>query len=97
MHWDCWSKSIETADQRVCTEHVVLLFSSHPTIYCWFIFEKANEVKEVKRRGEKNIKNKSVQTKLNSYIKKYIKKETLQIFWYSLLNIPLCVCVYVRN
>ena len=23
-----------------------------------------------------------------------MKKETLQIFWYSLLNIPMCVRVY---
>ena len=38
---------------------------------------KANEVK---RRGQKNIQNKAVQTKLSLYINKYIKKETLQIF-----------------
>ena len=34
----------------------------------------------MKRRIQKNIQNKAVQTKLNLYIKKYIKKETLQIF-----------------
>ena len=33
---------------------------------------KANDVK---RRGEKNIQNKAVQTKLNLYINKYIKKK----------------------
>ena len=32
------------------------------------------------RRGEKNIQNKAVQTKLNLYTKKYMKKETLQIY-----------------
>ena len=41
---------------------------------------KANEVHDVKRRREKNIQNKAVQTKLNLYINKYMKKETLQIF-----------------
>ena len=40
----------------------------------------ANEVHDVKRRGKKNIKNKAVQAKLNLYIKKYMKKETLHIF-----------------
>ena len=35
---------------------------------------------EVKRRGQKNIQNKAVQTKLNLFINKYMKKETLQIF-----------------
>ena len=51
-----------------------------PTIYCWLIIENANEVHDVKRHGQKNIQNKAVQTKLNSYINKYMKKETLQIF-----------------
>ena len=54
-----------------------VLFLHH---LCWYIFEKANKVHNVKRRGEKNIQNKAVQTKLNLYIKKYMKKETLQIF-----------------
>ena len=36
--------------------------------------------KRCERRGEKNIQNKAVKTKLNFYIKKNIKKETLQIF-----------------
>ena len=40
-------------------------------------YGKANEVHEVKRHGEKNIQNKAVQTKVNLYIKKYMKKETL--------------------
>ena len=44
------------------------------------MFKKTFEVHDVKRRGEKNIQNKAVETKLNSYIKKYMKKETLQIF-----------------
>ena len=39
---------------------------------------KANKVKW---HGQKNIQNKAVQTKLNLYINKYIKKKkTLQIF-----------------
>ena len=38
---------------------------------------KANEVK---RRWQKNIKKKTVQTKLNLYINKYMKKETKQVF-----------------
>ena len=41
-------------------------------------FWKANEVNDVKRRGQKNIQNKAIQIKLNLYINKYIKKETLQ-------------------
>ena len=41
---------------------------------------KANGVHDVKRRGQKNIQNKAIQTKLNLYINKYMKKETLQIF-----------------
>ena len=41
---------------------------------------KANEVHDVKDAEKKNIQNKAVQTKLNLYINKYMKKETLQIF-----------------
>ena len=59
---------------------VCFVFSLFLHNLCWFIFEKANEVHDVKRRGENNIQNKAVQTKLNLYIKKYMKKETLQIF-----------------
>ena len=43
-------------------------------------FLKANEVHDVKRRRQKNIQNKALQTKLNLYMNKYMKKETLQIF-----------------
>ena len=46
---------------------------------CWYIFEKAKEVNDMKRRVENNIQNKAVQTKFNLYIKKYIQKETLQM------------------
>ena len=42
--------------------------------------QRANEVNDVKRHEQKNIKKKAVQTKLNLYIKKYMKKEILQIF-----------------
>ena len=42
-------------------------------VYYW----KANEVK---RRVQKKIQNKAVQTKLNLYINKYRKKDTVQIF-----------------
>ena len=45
-------------------------------VYYW----KPNEVNDVKRRGQKNIQNKAVQTELSLYINKYMKKETLQIF-----------------
>ena len=44
---------------------------------------KANDVNDVKRRGQKNIQNKAVQTKSNLYINKYIKRKyykTLRIF-----------------
>ena len=41
---------------------------------------KANEVKRCEQHGQKNIQNKGIQTKLNLYINKYMKKETLQIF-----------------
>ena len=51
-----------------------------PHNLCWYIFEKTNEVHNMKRRVEKNIQNKAVQTKLNLYINKYRKKETLQMF-----------------
>ena len=50
-----------------------------------------------KTQRKKHIENKAVQTKLNLYIKKYLKKEIFKIFKYSLLNIPLCVCVFVCN
>ena len=43
------------------------------------IFEKANEVYDMKPRVQKNIQNKAVQTKLNLHINKYMKKETLKI------------------
>ena len=58
---------------------------------------KANEVYDVKWREQKNIQNKAIKMKLSLYINKYMKKETLQIFWYSLLNIPVCACVCVYN
>ena len=45
---------------------------------------------------KRTFKTKAIQTKLNLYIKKYMKKETLQIFLYSLLNIPVCVRVCMR-
>ena len=60
---------------------VFVLVIIYPKIYVGLSIEKASEVHEVKRRGEKNIQNKAEQTKLNLYIKKYMKKETLQIFW----------------
>ena len=44
--------------------------------YYW----KSNEANDVKRRGQESIQNKAVQTKLELYINKYMKKETLQIF-----------------
>ena len=78
---------------------VCLVDSLFPTIIVGALFEKANDVKDVKRRVQKNIQNKAVQTKLNLYIKKYMKKGTLQIFLFSLLNIPfcLCACVYTNT
>ena len=73
-----WSDN--TQKQKECVG--ILLFGKYfwSHILCWFIFEKAKKVHDVKRRGEKNIQNKAVQTKLNLYIKKYLKMETLQIF-----------------
>ena len=55
---------------------------------------KANEVHDVKQCGQKNIQNKAIQTKLNLYIKKYMKKETYSniVCWIFLC---VCVCMYV--
>ena len=50
----------------------VLVFSS-PTIYVGLLLR----TNEVKQRGQKNIQNKAVQTKLNLYINKYIKKRNI--------------------
>ena len=53
-----------------------LLPSPFMLVYIW----KWKWSQDVKQRREKNIQNKAVQSKLNFYIKKYMKKETLQIF-----------------
>ncbi len=47
-----------------------------PTIYGSSLLK----LKRRKRRGQENIQNKVIQTKLSLYINKYMKKETLQIF-----------------
>ena len=39
-----------------------------------FMLAHYGKANEVKRRGQKNIQNKAIQTKLNSYINEYIKK-----------------------
>ena len=61
-------------------------------VVCWIMllpqfmgahYWKANEVNDVKRRWQKNIQNKPIQTKINLYINKYIKRKhykTLRIF-----------------
>ena len=57
----------------------MMLLSQFMLVHYW----KANKVNDVKRRGQKNIQNKVIQTKINLYINKYIKKKhykTLRIF-----------------
>ena len=36
---------------------------------------KANKENEMKRHGQKNIQNKAIQTEINSYNNKYIKRK----------------------
>ena len=50
-------------------------FVPPPFMLVYIFLKKANEVHDVKRRGEKNIQNKTVQTKLNLYIKKIHEKK----------------------
>ena len=51
-----------------------------PTLIFGALFKKTFEVKMWNDAFKRTFKTKAVQTKLNLYIKKYMKKETLQIF-----------------
>ena len=85
------SKRVAPSDSRwgrVTRESLWWMFVEYVDIFhvlvpqfrlCVYIWKGKWSIR-CERRGEKSIQNKTVQTKLNLYIKKYMKKKILQIF-----------------
>ena len=75
---------------------VCLVFSLFPYNLCCFIFEKANEVICETTRTKEHEKKSGI-NKIKFIYQEIHEKGNIQIFSYSLLNIPLCVSVCVCN
>ena len=76
---------VETKD--ICAMFAIIRYVA-PTICGGSLLEG----KRYKRRGQKNIHNKAIQTKIRLYINKYIVKNITNIQKYSLSNILSYAC-----